>query len=220
MSTKLVMLAGGRPEAVTLARSGAADGLGIRGQAVLFSETAQLHPGFMISMVPESLVGSYDDVVLNAYEHKSAPFARTKAGDLRLSLGEKSFDFEADVDVDDTGFRDLHGRVKRGVVDGASLGMILSKSRFEVDQQTGDVRQVVLDVKRTFEVTLVSDPVFRKTTARSMRREVEFSRGEFAGVPEDVLAERERVLSKKSARPPDFSKRLAARRAEILSLEG
>ena len=191
----------------------------IEGVAMSFAEVAEIHPGYTVQLDPGALTDAYDDVVLNAYEHDSAPFARTgDGGDLSLRLTKKEFRYSATVDADDQGFVDLWRRVKRGVVDGASLGIRIVKSEYEV-AENGDVHQLVLDVERVFEVTLTNMPVFKSTTARGLRQDREYEQGRFAGVPAEVMEARERRLAasatKGSGKRPDLAARRRARRARV-----
>ena len=186
------------------------DRLVIAGTGLPIGDVAELYPGHTLEFAPGAFKGAFDDVVLNAYRHQSEPMARTSAGNLELEERSKGVHYAAVVDQSDHGFMDLYRRVKNGVVDKASLGFLPSDSEFEVDAKTGDVAELVKLVDHVFEVTLVAKPIFSNTSARAMSRELEYDRKPFAGVPEEVLAERERVLSKTRMRKPDLSKRARA----------
>ena len=204
----------------------------ILGTAMTFGETRPYGIG---TMTFEK--GSFDgkdvfaDVVLNANGHGSPPLARTTAGSMALSVNEKRVRYGAVVDFEDTEYANVYRRVKSGVIDGASLGLLFERNgvTYEVDEENGDVHQTVSKVAEVFEVTLTHQPVFRRTTATTgtglMEPTVRVYSGSdtthaadfLASLPEDVRLKREEVLAKmdKDApepQAPNFKARALVRR--------
>ena len=198
---------------VALAASGD-NGPRIGGVGVLMGQRQPRFPDQTIEFAPGSISESaLRDVVLNAYDHDSTPFARTTAGNLCFRMDGAKLRYEADVDPEDHGFSDLHRRVGSGVIDGASIGFMIGKkgAEYHVDKK-GVVHQLIHQVKRVFEVTLTHKPVFKRTTAQTLRKEHLYQgfANRFDDVPPEVLAERDRIIKAAGRVPPVHSKRRGA----------
>lgn len=204
----------------------------ILGTAMTFGETRPYGIGTM-TFQP----GSFDrkdvfaDVVLNANRHGGSPLARTTAGTMTLKADKKRVQYAAKVDFEDTEYANVYRRVKSGVIDGASMGLLfeLDGVTYEVDEENGDVHQVVNSVAEVFEVTLTHQPVFRRTSASTgtglmeppprVYSATDSTADLLAQLPEDVRLKRDEVLakmdkdgSKRSGKAPDFKARALARR--------
>ena len=206
-------LAGGAPSA-----KGGVEGERPRIGGIAYTAGDKMKPRFGVSATLATMSafdGSCDDVVLNAAEHGAPALARTTAGNLSLDVNAKTFDYVADVDVEDHGFSDAWRRVDRGVLDAASLGFAFSAADAEwsLDEDTGIILETIHKVARVFEITLTENPRMQQTSARTM---IDTGVGELterdmlASVPKSLLADQRRILSARSTARPDFTARNAA----------
>ena len=197
----------------------------ILGTAMTFGERRPYGFGTMM-FEPGSfdVEGVFADVVLNANGHGTAPLARTTAGTMSMRVGKKQVRYAAAVDFEDTDFANTYRRVKSGVIDGASMGLLFSRDgvTYEVDEDDGEVHQTVHKVMEVFEVTLTHQPVFRRTTAKVGTGLMEPGvgvvgrQGYTLSLPKDVQAKRDAVLAKRrnggAGKAPNFKARALVRR--------
>lgn len=187
-------------------------------------ERGDLGYGVQLVVGTESglLDGALEDVILNAYEHRSAAMARTTAGNLRLTATREGLDYEALVSPGDTAFADLYLRVKSGVMDGVSAGFVVAKDGvdFELNEETGVIVQTVNDIDHVFELTVTERPVLKRSTAVGLigpGGQDLSGRDPRAGVPKSLLRDQERALARRSAKPDWRAARHRAKLAEARS---
>lgn len=139
----------------------------VRGYATTFGQPYPFGPeGWKEQVSPEALVGADMSDVIFQYDHCGLVMARQRNSTLVLTVDQHGLLIDAFLSGSRKG-RDLYEAIKNGLVDRMSVGFIVAKGGWEID----DERKIstITRISKVFDVSAVSLPAngFTEISARS-----------------------------------------------------
>ena len=100
-------------------------------------------------------------------EHESSPLARMSAGNFDVTEDEVGLRYRAELDVEnDYLAKALYSRVERGVIAGASVGILIPGTEVTTERsESGTEHDIITKVSKLVEISLVGVPVHDSTAA-------------------------------------------------------
>lgn len=138
----------------------------IKGYATVFDQLSEDLGGFKEKIDKnafKSVLNSPDLNVVALFNHDSnIVFARSKSGTLKLSTDEKGLISEWNM-PNTQAAKDTTELVKRGDISQMSFGFVVKSDDWE--QRNGEYIRTITDVKKLFDVSLVTTPAYPQTSA-------------------------------------------------------
>ena len=138
----------------------------IRGYATVFDQLSEDLGGFKEKIDKNafrSVLDSPDLNVVALFNHDSnIVFARSTSGTLKLSTDENGLISEWDM-PNTQAAKDTAELVKRGDISQMSFGFVVGNDDWE--QRDGEYIRTITDVKKLFDVSLVTTPAYPQTSA-------------------------------------------------------
>jgi len=145
----------------------------IRGTPVVLDAPTCLYENDGVKYYEMIARGAFDgadmsDFIFNV-NHELTPYARSKNGSLRYTVGENTFDIEASLDADDARHRQLYGDIKSGRIDKMSFSFTIAEASYDHETRT----RKILRIKKLYDVSAVTFPAYEQTSisARSFFEE-------------------------------------------------
>jgi len=144
----------------------------LRGTPVVFETPTVLFEYDGIKYYEQIERGAFDkadmsDFILNV-NHELAPYARSKNGTLKYTIGER-LDIEAILDAEDERHRQLYRDVSSGLIDKMSFSFTIAEQSYDEEKRL----RKIIRVKKLYDVSAVTFPAYEQTSisARSFFEE-------------------------------------------------
>lgn len=168
------------------------EGRKVEGVAVVFDREADL--GWFTEEIDHRAFDNtaLNDVVLNFNHNDSLLLAGTRNGSLTLEVREDGLYQSADI-IDTTQGEDVLKLVRSGLISKMSFAFEIADGGERWENRNGKEHRVITDIKRLYDVSLVTFAAYPQTWARSNN---------------DELAERHKALMEKRAEQDERLKEL------------
>lgn len=136
----------------------------VRGLAVPYNTETQLAPGLREQFKPGSFGSTIGDVrLLVGHQREGLPLARTGSGTMEVWESERGVEFEATLDASTPHGQNALSSIKRGDLDGVSIGFA---ARGDYDRTRGDDGDTLISWNRAGtlnEISMVAYPAYPTT---------------------------------------------------------
>ena len=144
----------------------------LRGTPVVFDTPTVLYEYDGVKYYEQICRGAFDgadmsDFIFNV-NHESTPYARSKNGSLKYSVGDQ-FDIEAILDAEDERHQQLYRDIKSGRIDKMSFAFSIAEQSYDEEKRL----RKIIRVKKLYDVSAVTFPAYEQTSisARSFFEE-------------------------------------------------
>lgn len=137
----------------------------LTGHAAVFNEETVIAGVFREVIRPgafDRALEEAEDVVL-LLNHGGAPFARTRAGTLKLSVDKRGLSVESQLDMSDPEVVSMVAKMRRGDLDKMSFGFIPTKETWNEAEDDEELPLVEVQEVRLFDVSVVNFPAYDQT---------------------------------------------------------
>lgn len=144
----------------------------LRGTPVVFNTPTVLFEYDGIKYYEQIERGAFDEADMSDFifnvNHELAPYARSKNGTLKYSIGDR-FDIEAILDAEDERHRELYRDVSSGLIDKMSFSFTIAEQSYDEEKRL----RKIIRVKKLYDVSAVTFPAYEQTSisARSFFEE-------------------------------------------------
>lgn len=153
----------------------------IEGYFAVFNSNYEIAAGMTESIAPGAFTESLGGDIRALVNHDTTlVLGRNKAGTLELKEDSHGLWGQVRINPNDSAAMDLYERVKRGDVDGCSIGFDIAEEETEF-LENGDVHWTIKKVNPLYEVSCCTFPAYQETnvSARTAQRdEIEKRRAE------------------------------------------
>ena len=143
--------------------------LAIRGTAIKFGDVAS----FGTWSTEEFRRGAFKDRMGDTrllIGHGGIALARADTGTLDLFEDDEGLQFSAELDPERQQAREIYSAIKRGDVDGVSVGFqLLEGSKVETTDRGGKPHDIVVRVSKLLEISLVDRPAYTSSEVHPRR---------------------------------------------------
>lgn len=137
----------------------------ISGYAAVFNSLSEDLGGFREIIVPGAFTRALDGSnVPLLIEHDGLPLADTRTGSLSLSQDERGLSIAADLDASDPDVQRVLPKLKRGTLRSMSFGFTIARGGDRWDRKEDGVTRSIVQVKRLFDVSIVTTPAYPDTS--------------------------------------------------------
>ena len=137
--------------------------LTIEGYFAVFNSNYEIFPGATESIAPGAFTEALSGDVRALVNHDTTlVLGRNKANTLELKEDARGLWGRVRVNPNDTSAMDLYERVKRGDVDGCSIGFDIAEEETEF-LENGDVHWTIKKVMPLYEVSCCTFPAYQET---------------------------------------------------------
>lgn len=137
--------------------------LTIEGYFAVFNSNYEIFPGATESIAPGAFAEALSGDVRALVNHDTTlVLGRNKANTLELKEDARGLWGKVRVNPNDTSAMDLYERVKRGDVDGCSIGFDIAEEETEF-LENGDVHWTIKKVMPLYEVSCCTFPAYQET---------------------------------------------------------
>ena len=143
----------------------------IEGYFAVFNSNYAIGPGMSESIAPgafEEALGG--DVRALANHDTTLVLGRNKANTLQLREDSHGLWGEVRINPNDTAAMDLYARVKRGDVDGCSIGFDIASEETEI-REDGSVHWTITKVNPLYEVSACTFPAYEQTNVQARQEQ-------------------------------------------------
>ena len=143
----------------------------IEGYFAVFNSNYEIGPGMSESIAPgafEEALGG--DVRALANHDTTLVLGRNKANTLRLREDSHGLWGEVRINPNDTAAMDLYARVKRGDVDGCSIGFDIASEETEI-REDGSIHWTITKVNPLYEVSACTFPAYEQTNVQARQEQ-------------------------------------------------
>ena len=138
--------------------------LSIEGYFAVFNSNYDILPGATESIAPGAFAEAISGDVRALVNHDTTlVLGRNKAGTLELKEDARGLWGKVRVNPNDSAAMDLYERVKRGDVDGCSIGFDIADEETEF-RENGDVHWTIKKVNPLYEVSCCTFPAYTETS--------------------------------------------------------
>lgn len=144
----------------------------LRGTPVVFNTPTVLFEYDGIKYYEQIERGAFDEADMSDFifnvNHELAPYARSKNGTLKYSIGDR-FDIEAILNAEDERHRELYRDVSSGLIDKMSFSFTIAEQSYDEEKRL----RKIIRVKKLYDVSAVTFPAYEQTSisARSFFEE-------------------------------------------------
>lgn len=137
----------------------------ISGYAAVFNSMSEDLGGFREIIVPGAFTRALDGSnVPLLIEHDGLPLADVRTGSLTLSQDERGLSIAADLDASDPDVQRVLPKLKRGTLRSMSFGFTIARGGDRWDRKEDGVTRSIVQVKRLFDVSIVTTPAYPDTS--------------------------------------------------------
>ena len=143
----------------------------IEGYFAVFNSNYEIGPGMSESIAPgafEEALGG--DVRALANHDTTLVLGRNKANTLQLREDSHGLWGEVRINPNDTAAMDLYARVKRGDVDGCSIGFDIASEETEI-REDGSIHWTITKVNPLYEVSACTFPAYEQTNVQARKEQ-------------------------------------------------
>jgi len=140
-----------------------ADKMIVRGTPVVFDTLTCLYEFNGVKFYEQVARDAFEgadmrDFIFNV-NHESTPYARTKNGSLKFTMGER-FEIEATLDDTDQRHIQLYGDIKSGRIDQMSFAFTVKEDFYDEETRTRTIKKI----KKLYDVSAVTFPAYQQTS--------------------------------------------------------
>lgn len=149
------------------------DNLYIEGYFAVFNSNYDIAPGMSESIAPGAFTDALGGDIRALTNHDTTlVLGRNKANTLELSEDSHGLFGRIKINPNDSNAMDTYARVKRGDVDGCSIGFDIESERTEF-LDNGDVHWTIEKIMPLYEVSCCTFPAYKETniSAREKQRD-------------------------------------------------
>lgn len=149
------------------------DGLYIEGYFAVFNSNYDIAPGMSESIAPGAFTDALGGDIRALTNHDTTlVLGRNKANTLELSEDSHGLYGRIKINPNDSNAMDTYARVKRGDVDGCSIGFDIETEKTEF-LDNGDVHWTIEKIMPLYEVSCCTFPAYKETniSAREKQRD-------------------------------------------------
>lgn len=148
-------------------------GLTIEGYFAVFNSIYDIAPGMSESIAPGAFTEALGGDVRALVNHDTTlVLGRNKAGTLELREDSHGLWGEVRINPNDSAAMDLYERVKRGDVDGCSIGFDIAEEKTDF-LENGDVHFTIEKISPLYEVSACTFPAYQETNVSAREAQVE-----------------------------------------------
>lgn len=137
----------------------------ITGYAAVFNSMSEDLGGFREIIVPGAFTRALDGSnVPLLVEHEGLPLADVRTGSLKLSQDERGLAIGADLDPSDPDVQRVLPKLRRGTLRSMSFGFTIARGGDRWDRKEDGVTRSIVQVKRLFDVSIVTTPAYPDTS--------------------------------------------------------
>lgn len=145
----------------------------IEGYFAVFNSNYELFPGASESIAPGAFTEAITGDVRALVNHDTTlVLGRNKAGTLELKEDSRGLWGRVKINPNDRSAMDLYERVKRGDVDGCSIGFDIAEQETEF-LENGDVHWTIIRVMPLWEVSCCTFPAYTETNISARQAELD-----------------------------------------------
>lgn len=149
------------------------ENLSIEGYFAVFNSIYDIGMGMSEEIAPGAFSEAISGDVRALVNHDTTlVLGRNKAGTLELKEDSRGLWGQVRINPNDTAAMDLYARVKRGDVDGCSIGFDIAEEETEF-RDNGDVHWTIKKVMPLYEVSACTFPAYEETNVSARSAQVE-----------------------------------------------
>lgn len=147
--------------------------LSIEGYFAVFNSNYEIWPGATESIAPGAFTEALSGDIRALVNHDTTlVLGRTKAGTLELKEDTRGLWGRVRINPNDSAAMDLYERVKRGDVDGCSIGFDIAEEETEF-LENGDVHWTIKKIMPLYEVSACTFPAYQETNISARTKQLE-----------------------------------------------